>query len=149
MDLDAVMKKFDRESNTRVWEGVPKIIVTSVLALFSLFCIYVTLFANLMDEIGEEIPKCQAVESVDDALKAVEEIGGVLLITADHGNAEQMWDEKNNAPWTAHTTNPVNFVVVGGGINSVKNGGLADIAPTILKILGIKKPAEMTGNSLV
>lgn len=51
MDLDAVMKKFDRESNTRVWEGVPKIIVTSVLALFSLYCIYVTLFANLMDEV--------------------------------------------------------------------------------------------------
>ena len=51
MDLDAVMKKFDRESNTRVWEGVPKIIVTSVLAAFSLFCIYVTLFANLMDEV--------------------------------------------------------------------------------------------------
>jgi 2,3-bisphosphoglycerate-independent phosphoglycerate mutase len=74
-------------------------------------------------------------------------MGGVVLITADHGNAEQMSD--NGLPWTAHTTNPVNFIVVGDGIKSVHNGGLADIAPTILKILGIKKPAEMTGNSLV
>ena len=51
MDLESVMKKFDRESNTRVWEGVPKIIVNSVLALFSLFCIVVTLFLNPMDEV--------------------------------------------------------------------------------------------------
>ena len=51
MDLDAVMKKFDRESNTRIWEGVPKIIVTSILAVFSLFCIYVTLFTSWLEEI--------------------------------------------------------------------------------------------------
>ena len=51
MDLDAVMKKFDRESNTRVWEGVPKIIVTTVLAAFSLFCLYVTLFASWLEEL--------------------------------------------------------------------------------------------------
>ena len=51
MDLDAVMKKFDRESNTRIWEGKPKIVVTSILALFSLFCIYVTLFTSWLEEI--------------------------------------------------------------------------------------------------
>ena len=51
MDLDAVMKKFDRESNTRIWEGKPKIVVTSVLAVFSLFCIYVTLFTSWLEEI--------------------------------------------------------------------------------------------------
>ena len=51
MDLEAVMQKFDRESNTRVWEGVPKVIVSSVLAIFSLFCIYVTLFATWLEEI--------------------------------------------------------------------------------------------------
>ena len=60
-----------------------------------------------------------------------------------------MADVKTGAPWTAHTTNPVNFVVVGGGINLVNDGGLADIAPTMLKILGIKKPSDMTGSSLV
>jgi 2,3-bisphosphoglycerate-independent phosphoglycerate mutase len=60
-----------------------------------------------------------------------------------------MWDDENNLPWTAHTTNPVNLVVVGGGVKSVRDGGLADIAPTMLKILGINQPADMTGHSLI
>ena len=51
MDLDAVMKKYDRESNTRIWEGTPKIVVNCILAIFSLFCIYVTLFASLLEEV--------------------------------------------------------------------------------------------------
>ncbi len=95
----------------------------------------------------------RAMETLDRQLArlvtAVHALGGVLLITADHGNAEQMWDEKNNAPWTAHTTNPVNFIVVGGDVKSVADGGLADIAPTILKLLGIRKPESMTGHSLI
>ena len=93
------------------------------------------------------------METLDTQLErlvpAVLEIGGTLLITADHGNAEQMWDDKNNAPWTAHTTNPVNLIVVSDKQYSVHDGGLADIAPTMLKILGIKQPDSMTGKSLV
>jgi 2,3-bisphosphoglycerate-independent phosphoglycerate mutase len=80
---------------------------------------------------------------------AVLDLGGVVLITADHGNAEQMRDASGVTPWTAHTTNPVNLIVVGGDIKSVRDGGLADVAPTMLKILGIKQPQEMTGHSLV
>jgi 2,3-bisphosphoglycerate-independent phosphoglycerate mutase len=81
---------------------------------------------------------------------AVLELDGVVLITADHGNAEQLWDNVNDGPWTAHTTNPVNLVVVSNGkIESVSDGGLADIAPTMLKILGIEQPQQMTGHSLV
>ena len=94
-----------------------------------------------------------AMETLDAQLArlvpAVLDLGGTVLITADHGNAEQMVDSKTNTPWTAHTTNPVNFIVVGGKYTAVRNGSLADIAPTILKILGIKKPSDMTGNSLV
>ena len=73
----------------------------------------------------------------------------MLLITADHGNAEKMWDRENSAPWTAHTTNPVNLVVVADDAPAVRDGGLADIAPTVLKILGLKQPKEMTGQSLI
>ena len=95
----------------------------------------------------------QAMQVLDEQLKrvvtSVRALGGVVLITADHGNAEQMWDDKNNAPWTAHTTNPVNLIVVGGDVTHVANGGLADIAPTMLKLLGITQPKEMTGHSLI
>ena len=81
---------------------------------------------------------------------AVLTLDGTILITADHGNAEQMWDNKNNAPWTAHTTNPVNLIVVSNNPPAnVRDGGLSDIAPTMLKILGIKQPEDMTGKSLI
>ena len=96
----------------------------------------------------------RAMEVLDAQLarlvSAVLKLDGTLLITADHGNAEQMWDDKNNAPWTAHTTNPVNLIVVSNNppVN-VRDGGLADVAPTMLKILGIKQPDDMTGKSLI
>ena len=60
-----------------------------------------------------------------------------------------MWDDANNIPWTAHTTNPVNFIVVSNDAHTVHDGGLADIAPTMLKLLKIPQPADMTGHSLV
>ncbi|MDW2995658.1 MAG: 2,3-bisphosphoglycerate-independent phosphoglycerate mutase [Alphaproteobacteria bacterium] len=94
-----------------------------------------------------------AMETLDTQLArlvpAVLALGGIVLITADHGNAEKMVNSDTGAPWTAHTTNPVNFIVVGNGIDSVNDGGLADIAPTILKILGIEQPKDMTGHSLI
>ena len=95
----------------------------------------------------------KAVETVDTCLArvldAMKEIGGVLLITADHGNAEQMIDYKTGEPHTAHTTNVVPLILVGMDNVSLKEGRLADLAPTMLDIMGIEKPAEMTGNSLI
>ncbi len=104
----------------------------------------------------------QAILAVDRCLGQLIDrttrMGGTLLITADHGNAEYMWDEQGN-PWTAHTTNLVPFVVVegekrkiphrGGAVRLREGGGLADIAPTILEILQIPQPPEMTGRSLL
>ncbi len=130
-------------------------ITDELLAVLPDYDVVILNYANgdMVGHTGNMDAAIVAMETLDAQLArlvpAVLDLGGVILLTADHGNAEQMTDVKTGAPWTAHTTNPVNFVVVGGGINSVHDGGLADIAPTILKILGIKKPAEMTGNSLV
>lgn len=104
----------------------------------------------------------QAIEIVDQCVgrivEKVSQVGGTLLITADHGNAECMRDSEGN-PWTAHTTNPVPFIlvegegrkIVGHGTNVPLRGGgcLADVAPTILEILQLPQPEEMTGTSLI
>lgn len=94
-----------------------------------------------------------AVEAVDECLgKIVPAIlaqGGVALITADHGNAEQMIDYDTGGPFTAHTTNVVPLMGIGLGDVKLKEGRLADLAPTMLDILGLLKPAEMTGESLI
>lgn len=93
-----------------------------------------------------------AVEAVDACVgrvtDAIAKAGGVALITADHGNAEQMVAE-DGSPFTAHTTNPVPFCVVGYPCRLREGGRLADIAPTMLRILGLPKPSEMTGTSIV
>ncbi len=94
----------------------------------------------------------QAVEAVNACLaRTVDAIlakGGIALITADHGNADQMY-EPDGSPFTAHTTNPVPFAVVGLDCKLRSGGRLCDIAPTMLDILGLAKPAEMTGESLI
>jgi 2,3-bisphosphoglycerate-independent phosphoglycerate mutase len=112
-------------------------------------------FANT-DMVGHTgIPEAaqKAVETVDacvgEVADAVLAAGGVLLITADHGNAEQMVDSVKGTPHTAHTANPVPFVVVSEKAYQAKDGSLQDVAPTVLKLLGIEKPADMTGNSLI
>ena len=112
-------------------------------------------FANT-DMVGHTgIPEAaqKAVETVDacvgEVAEAVQKAGGVLLITADHGNAEQMVDPVKGTPHTAHTANPVPFVVVSDRYQTAKNGSLQDVAPTVLKLLGIEKPADMTGSSLI
>ncbi|MDD5322050.1 MAG: hypothetical protein PHD43_15855 [Methylococcales bacterium] len=88
----------------------------------------------------------RSLQRVVDALKAV---GGKMLLTADHGNIEQMVDKENGQPHTAHTTNPVPLVYVGGDKPLASSGGLSDLAPTMLAIFGIEQPAEMTGRSLI
>ena len=94
----------------------------------------------------------KAVEAVDTCVgrvtDAVAAQGGVTLITADHGNADRMVDD-DGSPFTAHTTNPVPFCVVGYDCKLREGGRLADIAPTMLQILGLPQPAEMTGKSLI
>ena len=95
----------------------------------------------------------KAIETIDACVQrvveAVEAQEGVLLITADHGNAEQMIDYKTGEPHTAHTTNPVPLILVGMSNTKLKSGKLADLAPTMLDIMGLEKPAEMTGESLL
>ena len=93
-----------------------------------------------------------AVEAVDTCVgkvyDAVKEMDGVMLITADHGNADKMY-EADGSPFTAHTTNPVPFVVCGYDCELREGGKLCDIAPTMLKIMGLEQPAEMSGESIV
>ena len=95
----------------------------------------------------------KALECLDGCVKkvveAIEKNGGVLLITADHGNSEQMIDYKTGEPYTAHTTNPVPLAIVGRPNRKLKEGRLADLAPTMLDIMGLEKPSEMTGESLL
>ena len=77
------------------------------------------------------------------------EKGGKAIITADHGNAEMMKDERDNSPITSHTTNKVPLILVGEENIKLREGILADIAPTILDMMGIEKPKEMTGETLI
>ncbi len=95
----------------------------------------------------------KALEAVDECVGRVVDIvnkkEGRLLITADHGNAEQMIDYKTGEPHTAHTTNPVPLILIGMEGVKLKNGKLADLAPTMLDIMNVEKPQEMTGESLL
>ena len=96
----------------------------------------------------------KAVEKVDEcvgkAVEAVKSVDGVLFICADHGNAEKMIDYETGEPHTAHTTNPVPFILVNYGDVKLREGGcLADIVPTLLEIMEMPQPAEMTGKSLI
>ena len=95
----------------------------------------------------------KAVETIDGCVarvvEAIEKQNGILIITADHGNAEQMVDYKTGEPQTAHTTNPVPLILVGLEGIKLKEGKLADLAPTMLDIMGLEKPEEMTGESLI
>jgi 2,3-bisphosphoglycerate-independent phosphoglycerate mutase len=94
----------------------------------------------------------KAVETVDacvgEVVRATSQMGGVTVVTADHGNAEVMLDADAETPQTAHSTCPVPFILVGADV-LLRPGRLCDIAPTILELMGIEKPAEMTGVSLI
>ena len=94
----------------------------------------------------ETVDKC-----VGDAVEAVKKMDGVLFICADHGNAEKMIDYETGKPHTAHTTNPVPFILYNYDPDyTLREGGcLADIAPTLLEVMGLPQPAEMTGQSLL
>ena len=95
----------------------------------------------------------KAVEAVDECLgrviDAIERHDGVALVTADHGNADQMIDYETGEPFTAHTTNVVPLILIGRDDLKIKSGRLADLTPTMLDLMGLEKPAEMTGESLI
>jgi len=98
------------------------------------------------------IKACGAVDrAVGEVVGAAVKKGWTVIITADHGNAEQMIDYVTGEPFTAHTTNPVPFILIDDGLKGTvlkSGGGLKDVAPTVLKIMGIEKPSEMTGEPL-
>src|SRR6202030_2120924 len=95
----------------------------------------------------------KAVETVETGVgriaEAIAKAGGALLVTADHGNCELMRDPDTGGPHTSHTTNPVPVLLSGGGKVSLASGRLADVAPTLLELMGLPQPGEMTGRSLL
>ncbi|MCV6598496.1 MAG: 2,3-bisphosphoglycerate-independent phosphoglycerate mutase [Mangrovicoccus sp.] len=94
---------------------------------------------------------CEAVDrGLGEVLAALEEAGGAMVLTADHGNCETMVDPETGGPHTAHTINPVPVILIGGPEGAgLGDGRLADLAPTLLELMGLEKPAEMTGESLI
>ena len=114
-------------------------------------------FANpdMVGHTGVEEAAIAAVEAVDEcvgrAVEAIKEVDGQMFICADHGNAEQLVDYNTGDPFTAHTINPVPFILVNYDENyTLREGGcLADIAPTLIEMMGLKQPEEMTGKSLL
>ena len=109
--------------------------------------------SDMVGHTGSMDAAIKALEAVDDGVgkvvEAIKENGGVLLVTADHGNSEQMIDYVTGEPHTAHTTNPVPLILYGMENTKLKPGKLADLAPTMLDIMGLEKPEEMTGESLL
>jgi 2,3-bisphosphoglycerate-independent phosphoglycerate mutase len=113
-------------------------------------------FANpdMVGHTGSLTAAIKAVETVDAGLGAIADAvaahGGALLVTADHGNAEMMRDPETGGPHTAHTLNPVPVLLAGGPPGAkLHDGTLANLAPTLLKLLGVAQPAAMTGESLL
>lgn len=114
-------------------------------------------FANpdMVGHTGVESAAIKAIETVDTcvgkAIDAIMEVGGQAFICADHGNAERMVNLETGKPWTAHTTNQVPFMLVNAdpSFGLKENGRLCDIVPTLIECMGLEKPAEMTGESLI
>jgi 2,3-bisphosphoglycerate-independent phosphoglycerate mutase len=110
--------------------------------------------ADMVGHTGVEAAAVEAVETVDECLgrvlAALERVGGAALVTADHGNCEMMWDDKNNCPHTAHTLNDTPCIVVAPEFEGALRGGgaLCDVAPTLLGMMGVPQPPEMTGRDL-
>ncbi|MEM9785004.1 MAG: 2,3-bisphosphoglycerate-independent phosphoglycerate mutase [Pseudomonadota bacterium] len=102
-------------------------------------------------DLDAAIKACEAVDQgLGQVLQALEKVGGAMIVTADHGNCETMVDPETGGPHTAHTTNPVPVALVGGPNGAgLRNGRLADLAPTLLDLMGLDLPPEMTGRSLI
>jgi len=109
---------------------------------------------DMVGHTGDLDAAIKAVEAVDaglgEVLAAVEAAGGAMIVTADHGNCEVMVDPETGGPHTAHTLNPVPVILVGGpGGVKLHDGRLADLAPSLLELMGLPQPPEMDGRSLI
>ncbi|MFN7223814.1 MAG: 2,3-bisphosphoglycerate-independent phosphoglycerate mutase [Paracoccaceae bacterium] len=135
----------------------PEVADQLVAAIEAGYDLIVVNFAN-PDMVGHTgmldaaIKACEAVDmGLGRAVAALQARGGAMIVTADHGNCEQMWDPVTNGPHTAHTLNPVPVIVMGAPVGArLRDGGrLADLAPTVLDLMGLPQPPEMTGTSLL
>ena len=121
------------------------------------FARQLTNFANpdMVGHTGVMEAAVKAIEVIDECVgevvEFIKEVDGQLFICADHGNAEQLIDYETGEPYTAHTTNPVPFILVNADTKYTlrENGVLADIVPTLIELMGMEQPKEMTGKSLL
>ncbi|MCE8471648.1 alkaline phosphatase family protein, partial [Rhodovulum sulfidophilum] len=134
-------------------EAVADSLVEAIEARYDLIVVN---FANpdMVGHTGIVAAAMKACEAVDKglgrALAALEEVGGAMIVTADHGNCETMIDPATGGPHTAHTLNPVPVILFGGpGGARLRDGRLADLAPTVLALMNLPKPPEMTGETLI
>jgi 2,3-bisphosphoglycerate-independent phosphoglycerate mutase len=143
---------YDLQPEMNAYELTDKLIEAIALRKYdAIICNYAN--CDMVGHTGIMEAAVKAVEAVDNCLgrvvKAVQEAGGEVLITADHGNAETMQDPTTNQPHTAHTTNLVPFIYVGRPATMKHSGALEDVAPTMLKLMNLPQPMEMTGSPLV
>jgi 2,3-bisphosphoglycerate-independent phosphoglycerate mutase len=136
--------------------SAPEVTEHLVAAIGAGYDLIVVNYANpdMVGHTGDLQAAIRACEAVDQGLgqvvKAVEKAGGAMIVTADHGNCETMRDPATGGPHTAHTTNPVPVILVGGPPGArLRDGSLADLAPSLLQLLGLPQPAQMTGRSLI
>ena len=136
--------------------AAPEVSAKLVEAIEQGYDLIVVNFANpdMVGHTGSLPAAIRACEAVDKGLgmmlEALEKVGGAAVVIADHGNCETMIDPESGGPHTAHTVNPVPVIVFGGPAGaSLHNGRLADVAPTVLDLMGLDLPPEMTGSSLI
>lgn len=148
------VKTHDLKPTMRAKEIAEKVVSALKNKTHEFICINLV-NADMVGHSGNFKATVKAVEVVDEAfgtiLKTVEEVKASFIMTADHGNAEEMFDEKINQPITAHTTNPVPFILISPEYKKInrRKGLLSDVAPTILRLFGLPIPKEMTGKSFV
>lgn len=148
------MATYDLKPEMSVYEVTDKLVEAIESKKFdTIICNYAN--GDMVGHTGIMEAALKAVAAVDECLgrveAAIKKVGGVMIVTADHGNAEKMVDEKTGEPYTAHTVGKVAAILVNNQehICRMNDGRLADIAPTMLDLMHIEKPAEMTGHSLL
>jgi 2,3-bisphosphoglycerate-independent phosphoglycerate mutase len=143
---------YDLQPEMSAYEMTDKLIAAIQAQKYdAIVCNYAN--CDMVGHTGSLDAAIKAVEALDNCIgrvvEAMQAIGGEVIITADHGNAELMRDYQNNQPHTQHTTNLVPMIYVGRPATLTQNGALSDLAPTLLNMMGIAQPAEMTGHNLI